>query len=120
MFESQYHNRDGGLAHGRAWMYRNVPIRGVRLLEDLDVREDSWKASPKRYASFLREWLDSDAHSDPPQVNVAIWNSVAGRKRLLNISKPEKREDAQANMTGRLEAIVGGHRAVASTWGLLH
>ena len=27
---------------------------------------------------------------------------------MLNISKPESREDAQANMTGRLEAIVGG------------
>ena len=44
----------------------DVPERAnkgvIRLLEDLDVREDSWKASPKRYASFLREWLDSDAH----------------------------------------------------------
>lgn len=110
VFESQYGDkRDKKLAHGRAWMYRDVPIRGViRLLEDLDIREDAWKASPKRYASFLKEWLDSDAHSDPPQINVAIWNSVMRRKRLLHISKPETREQAQANMTERLEAIVGG------------
>jgi hypothetical protein len=115
VFEDRYSDRrdegprDDGLVHRRARMYRDVPIRGViRLLGDLDVREDAWKASPKRYSDFLKEWLDSESHSDPPPINIAIMDSVMRRKRFLKISKPTTVDEARDNATGRLEAIIGG------------
>ena len=110
-FEKRYSDlKDEGLAHNRASMFRDVPIRGViATLTGLDVREDAFNASPKRYAEFLKDWLEDDNFSDPPPINVAVMNNRRmRRKRFLRISKPRTEEEARANATGRLEAIIGG------------
>ena len=110
-FEKRYSSlKDEDLAHNRARMYREVPIRGViDFLNGLDVREDAFNASPKRYAEFLKDWLEDENFSNPPPINVAVMdNRTMRRKRFLKISKPRTKEEARANASGRLEAIIGG------------
>ncbi len=102
-----------GLAHGRAKLYTDVPIRAViRFLTDLGrgVDDGARNVSPQRYAKFLKEWLDNEmgTFDSPPKINVAVWNKVMRRKRFLKISKPKSIEEARENATGLLEAIVGG------------
>jgi len=110
-FEKKFSElEDDELAHNRARMYRAVPIRGViAFLSNLDIREDAIGASPKRYADFLKDWLEDDNFSDPPPINVAVMdNRRMRRKRFLKISKPTTADEARANATGQLEAIIGG------------
>ena len=121
VFESNYSDKitpipgdaKDGLAHGRAKLYADVPIRAViQLLNELGkgVDDGARNVSPQRYAKFLKEWLDNDMGvlDDAPKINVAIWNKVMRRKRYLSVSKPQSIEEARENATGLLEAIVGG------------
>ncbi len=118
MFTNQYADREKkfplekqDLAHGRARLFEDVPIRGViKLLEELDIDEEARNVSPKRYSSFLKEWLDNEmgVFDKPPDVNVAIMKRMMRRKRYLLVSKPTSVTEAKENATGLLEAIIGG------------
>ena len=102
--------RDEDKAHGRAWVYRGVPLSDVvSFLRSLDCKRDAWKASPEVYAEFLEEWRDDENVSDPPPINIAVMdNRRMSRKRVLGNPKAPTPEEARRGATSRIGSIIGG------------
>ena len=102
--------RDEEMAHGRAWVYRGVPLSDVvSFLRSLDCKKDAWKASPEVYAEFLEEWRDDENVSDPPPINIAVMdNRRMSRKRVLENPKVSTPEEARRGATSRIDSIIGG------------
>ncbi len=108
----QFASRDGvgKEALDRATLYRDADSSLViELLESLICPSEAGPTSFAQYATYLADWRKGGDGIPPlPKINVAIWNSLQERQRVLDDVYPFSEEEARNSATPRFESFIGG------------
>ena len=97
--------------HGRAKVYRDVPVVSViGLFEDMKCDVGALNSTFADYARYLKDWVDGAgaAHPRLPAINVAVMNGIRRRKRVFSTSRPRSPEEARESAQGRFDKVTGG------------